>query len=400
MNSLEKKLIAAIGAVVILLIAAGIIAFKALNDAIDVSQEVSNTREILTEVESTLLTLKDAESDQRGYIVAGGDPLKRILSIKEDAKRKIARLRSLSANNDGHREKLASLEPMINKKLDRIHEKISHRTDDELAMAKEAALSDEESRQMDNIGELLGEIKDEEKGALEHRVALSEQSIRNVSISFGSLFILIVALLFLVFFLVKKDLVTQKQLQGRLNELASVDELTTLYNRRELNRCFTSEVERFRRYRQPFALFLLDIDHFKSVNDTYGHPTGDRVLQHVANKIRDGIRSIDVPARWGGEEFGVILPNTKGDEAFAVAERLREKIAREPFEFGRTDDHSGEIPITVSIGISVIEPGESESDLIRTADKALYVAKNEGRNRSVAFEQIDIVQCSGTVIQQ
>jgi diguanylate cyclase (GGDEF)-like protein len=390
-NSLEKKLIAAISAVVLLLVAVGIVAFKALNDSIEVNQQVSNTRETLTEVESTLLTLKDAETDQRSYIAGRNDAIEHFHLTKEETRRKLERLRGLTAHNSRHQERLAKLEPAIRKKLERMTETLSRKRE-AASTAKETEISEEESREMDNIGQLLSEIRSEEQDNLQNHIASSEKSIRNVSISFGGLFFLIVFLLFLVFFLVRRDLVIQKQLHERLLELASLDELTTLYNRRELNRCFKDEQERFRRFGQPFSLLLLDIDHFKAVNDKYGHQIGDRVLKDVANKIRDGIRSIDVPGRFGGEEFAVILPNTKAEGAYVIAERLRQKIAEEPFKFERADETTVEVQVTISIGVSSIEKDETEDDVIRTADAALYQAKNEGRDRTVMFEQIGTLQ--------
>lgn len=394
MNSLEKKLIVAISAVVLLMIAAGIIAFKALNDSIEINQQVSNTREILTEVESTMVTLKDAETDQRDYITGGKTgPLDHFYAVCEDARKKITRLKALTANNANHQARLARVEPAVTKKLDRIHQKIILRADEKASVATEAALSDEESKKMDEIDTMLGEMKAEENGALEQRVATSEEGVRNVTISFASLFILIVALLLLVFFLVKRDVVTQKQLHEKLRELATIDELTGLYTRRELNRCFSDELERFQRYEQPFSLLLLDVDHFKSVNDDHGHQAGDKVLQGVAHRIRSGVRTIDIAGRFGGEEFAVLLPNTNSRDAYVIAERIRCAIAAEPFNVAQPDGTTLKISVTISIGVSLIaEKDETEADMIRTADSALYQAKDEGRDRTVIFEQVAVLQ--------
>jgi len=388
MNSLEKKLILSISAVVLLLVAVGIIAFRALNDSIEISQQVSNTRETLTNVDATLLTLKDAEAYQRRFLEGRGDALEHFHLTREETKRKLSRLKTLTAHNKRHQERLAKLEPEIHKKLDRMNDSVRLRASEGVASAKEKAVSDEELREMDTIIQNLGEIKTEEQATLDQKLASSDASVRNVSLSFGGVFVLILSLLGLVFFLVKREFVIQKQLEKRLRDLASIDELTMLYNRREINRHFKDEEERFRRSGRPFSFLLLDIDHFKSVNDKYGHPIGDKVLQHVANKIRESIRTIDVPGRYGGEEFAVILPDTVGENAYIIAERVRQTVAKAPYVLERDDKSTIEVPVTISIGISSIEKDETEEDVIRTADTALYQAKNAGRDRTVMFRQI------------
>ena len=393
MNSIEKKLLVAIIALVLLLIAGGVIAFRALNDLVGIGQQISNTREILADVETTLSTLDDAVSDQRDYRHTDlADSFEHFLFAKEKTRETLARLNTRTANNPRHIERLATVEPFIQNELDRIRKNIELRKNEGSRTANQALVTGKEEQEFDTIRQLLGAITDEENEVLRSHIAMSGNSMRNIIISMGSIFVLVLALLVLVFFMVRQNCATNRRLEHKLTELATIDELTSLYNRREINRCFSDEVERFRRYKLPFALLMLDIDHFKSVNDNYGHPIGDKVLQYVAGRIRDGVRSIDVPARFGGEEFAVILPNTESHDAFVIAERLRQKIADEPFKFEQKDNQLQEIPITVSIGISVIDTGETVEDVIRTADSALYRAKNEGRDRTVVFEQIATLQ--------
>jgi len=131
----------------------------------------------------------------------------------------------------------------------------------------------------------------------------------------------------------------------------------------------------------------LDIDHFKDVNDAYGHLVGDKVLQWIARILQEAVRSIDRVVRYGGEEFAVVLPETPVTEALQVAERLRQIIVANPFLL-RQDEGSWppQIPITVSIGVAQL-PGDADSGdtLIAAADRALYIAKHQGRNRTVQF---------------
>lgn len=178
-----------------------------------------------------------------------------------------------------------------------------------------------------------------------------------------------------------KDITDQKELEKVLREQAILDGLTGLYNKRALLGILNDEVSRSRRYHRTFMIILLDIDHFKNVNDTYGHPAGDEVLKGVASLIKAGVRSQDKTARYGGEEFAVILPETEAAGGLVVAERLRRLIADHPF---KVRDHRGNevnIAVTVSLGIaSFPRDGDASEALISAVDCALYEAKKRGRN--------------------
>ena len=163
---------------------------------------------------------------------------------------------------------------------------------------------------------------------------------------------------------------------ARLSDAARTDPLTQLPNRRGFRELLDLELERARRGGTPMTVLAGDLDHFKDVNDRSGHHVGDAVLQQVAALLREGVRQIDVPARIGGEEFAVILPGTDAQAAFAVAERLRCHV-RDAFA-------DATVPITISFGIaSHPMHAETAASLVRTADEALYGAKESGRNRSV-----------------
>lgn len=166
---------------------------------------------------------------------------------------------------------------------------------------------------------------------------------------------------------------------ARLEHLAQTDPLTGLPNRRVLVERLAAEVERSKRYGTQVSILLLDIDHFKRVNDGHGHLVGDEVLVGIAQLLRLAVRAVDVVARYGGEEFVVILPETAPEGATTFAERVRERVAEHPFP-----DPSGRtLRLTTSIGIATF-PGpriDSVEDLVARADEALYRAKAEGRNR-------------------
>ena len=163
------------------------------------------------------------------------------------------------------------------------------------------------------------------------------------------------------------------RLRAEFEHIASHDPLTQVLTRRVFMDACTQELARCRRHGRSMALLLLDIDHFKAINDTHGHQTGDQVLVDFSRRIAGLLRRPDLLARFGGEEFVLLLPETSQEEAVAVAERILARVA-EPAE--------GLPPITVSIGVATNRPDEAEIDaLLARADRALYKAKDEGRNR-------------------
>ncbi|MEB3187761.1 MAG: diguanylate cyclase [bacterium] len=173
---------------------------------------------------------------------------------------------------------------------------------------------------------------------------------------------------------------------ARLYEMATVDALTKLYIRRHFEQRLTEEVRRAIRYQAPLSLMLIDIDHFKKFNDTYGHAVGDEVLRHVAGVIRRNVREdLDIPARYGGEEMLVLMPETVCEGGVMLAERVRAAI--EATELRGPKGES--LRVTVSIGVASL-PGDAltEEDLMERADQAMYVSKREGRNRVTRFDEL------------
>jgi diguanylate cyclase (GGDEF)-like protein/hemerythrin-like metal-binding protein len=158
-----------------------------------------------------------------------------------------------------------------------------------------------------------------------------------------------------------------------MEQLASTDLLTSAWNRRHFEQAVEGEVHRSTRYGHPMTLILLDIDHFKRINDSFGHPVGDQVIREVASCILSAIRLSDSLTRWGGEEFLVLMPNTGISHAIALAERIRESIAAHEFV--------GIGQITASLGLAEYIPSEPRDAWLDRADRAMYRAKNQGRNR-------------------
>ncbi len=166
-----------------------------------------------------------------------------------------------------------------------------------------------------------------------------------------------------------------------VKNLSMIDELTGLFNRRHLFNIGRREFSRAHRFSRPLTVIMFDLDHFKQVNDTYGHRIGDQVLHGVAQRCLDNLREVDVLARYGGEEFTVILPETHIKAGVVAAERLRHTVEHKPFA-----TLAGRISITISLGVAELQSKMgSFEDLLEAADQALYQAKQSGRNRVVAF---------------
>lgn len=176
----------------------------------------------------------------------------------------------------------------------------------------------------------------------------------------------------------------------QMEKMAITDGLTGLFNHRYFQESLFKEIERAERYNEKLSLLLIDIDHFKKINDTYGHPVGDKVLKEVAKILFSTIRTVDIAARYGGEEFAVILTNTGGKGALDTAERIRGIIEQHKFNIGNAS-----LKVTASIGAALFpedgglpEDGGRQRLLISKADGALYLAKQDGRNRAYLYKDV------------
>ncbi|MFO8155760.1 MAG: sensor domain-containing diguanylate cyclase [Pseudomonadota bacterium] len=173
-----------------------------------------------------------------------------------------------------------------------------------------------------------------------------------------------------------KDVTERVEMEKQLERLAVTDSLTGLPNRLRFEQLLESEVERSGRYGHPLALIMLDIDHFKSINDIHGHDAGDDILCAFADEVSAHIRQSDTLARWGGEEFMLLAPETDYADALALAEKIRQRLEEKTFSIDE--------PVTASFGVAVLHPDEKPKQLVKRADLALYRAKEQGRNRVVS----------------
>lgn len=180
----------------------------------------------------------------------------------------------------------------------------------------------------------------------------------------GALLLLFTIIVLLVLYVVKQNRL--------LNALSQTDTLTGLLNRRVLMDKINDEVLKYNRYGTPFTILFIDVDHFKMINDSYGHDKGDRVLKIIASLMNQHTRDTDICVRWGGEEFMILAPNTDLDNGIKLAENFRTIIENYDFNLGKK--------VTVSIGVSSMKKGLDKETLVKMADNALYLAKENGRN--------------------
>ncbi len=184
----------------------------------------------------------------------------------------------------------------------------------------------------------------------------------------------------MLLFLVGVLLMASERVRAEFEHMATFDSLTGALNRRVLQLAGEQELLRWQRHAHPFAVLLIDIDHFKQINDRYGHQVGDEVLKRMAHTLRQPLRKTDLLARYGGEEFLVLLPVTDGATALELGERVRAAVHAMP-------NDPASCPCTISVGVSALGQGDTSFDqLVARADLALYRAKNEGRNRVVWYD--------------
>lgn len=205
---------------------------------------------------------------------------------------------------------------------------------------RQSALADELQRERDGLAERVSE-------------ATEELRLRNQALS--------------------DEIERRAKVETELLVLAVTDPLTQLYNRRKLRQDMDIAIAADRRYRTGLAFILCDVDHFKSINDQYGHETGDAVLKQLAKQLRQHTRESDTVARWGGEEFAILTALADRAKAQALAEKLRQILAASVFPLDRS--------VTASFGVALLTAEDTAETLIRRADQALYAAKGAGRNR-------------------
>jgi len=221
-------------------------------------------------------------------------------------------------------------------------------------------------------------------GTLTARLRLSkvDEELRRVLLDNVALMVVLATLSGLLLFVLSERLVLKPiaKLNEKLEGLVRTDALTGLWNRRHLTENLGLHFALARRGNRKLAFAMLDVDHFKTYNDTYGHPAGDEVLKSLAEILRERVRQTDIACRYGGEEFAILFPDTGSASAYKVCEELRQKMQGAVFPGAKEGD---EVQVTASVGVAELSGEMSDpSELVRLADKALYAAKQAGRNRT------------------
>ncbi len=389
MKSIEKRLVVGIISILLILIGVSALAYRSMVELFETATRVAHAHEVLTELKDTLSMLRDAHTSGREYVITGEESyLEPYMNAVAGIEQHLTRLKRLLADNVDQQGRLTAAESLISIGFADLNQMIDARASPSPATAQPQVLMKQGKQHMDDLRRLFAEIENQENEPLQRRIAESEVGIQRTAVAFVAAVLLLFALLFLIYNLVRRDIAARARLETALRGLATHDELTGLYNRREMNHRLAEEVVRCQRYRRPLSLVLLDIDHFKAINDTYGHQVGDEVLRWVASLLRANARPVDMPARFGGEEFAIILPEITREEAFTAAERFRQQIAAQPFRWARDDEQPLEIPITLSAGAAELwsDDDHPEAALVAAADKALYQAKHEGRNRTCVLD--------------
>jgi len=193
--------------------------------------------------------------------------------------------------------------------------------------------------------------------------------------------VIILILLFWVFYL-HKEIKKRKKIENRLKVISSLDPLTGISNRFKINQTLLEQIEYSKRHDTPLSIIFFDIDHFKKINDTYGHIVGDKILKDLTKLIKNNLRKYDVFGRWGGEEFIIILPNTDINQAIEVAAKLKEKIKKHHFPKVKR--------LTCSFGVTSLREDDDLTSLLNRADILMYEAKKRGRDRIIADSYLEI----------
>ncbi|RYD56933.1 MAG: diguanylate cyclase [Sphingomonadales bacterium] len=341
-----------------------------------------HTMQVLLVAERLRSAANEALRGERGYLITG-DP--NFLEPYENGSRTAPgvarRLRELTQDNPGQHPMTSSLDVQLKRYLDVIGQTVALARQGKTAEAVASVKTGAGRREIEALTSVINRIEAEERRLLTEREAANAYAAKASELADYAL-----AALALVFLLIvawaglraSQARMDTLRMEEKLRHAATTDELTGLLNRRAFLAALDVEILRSARSGSPLALALVDLDHFKSVNDRFGHAGGDEVLRRFAETARGAMRTSDIIGRLGGEEFAVLMPETDQVQSGIAGERLRDTIARR-----RVVLSTGALcPVTISVGVAHYKPGEKRDRLIIRADEALYDAKDSGRNRT------------------
>lgn len=373
--------IAALAALALLLGLASWQARQAAWERNDAEMWSDHTRDVLLVTDEAKVEALSAIRGERGYLLTRDA---KFLAPFEEARvrlpKKIYHLRELTRDNPEQRILTEQLSEQSDRYLETMASLIALTQAGDAPVALDAVKAGVGRNMIEAILHTLGRIEQNERALLDERQARAAaafaKSDRFQALLSGMGFLLLLAVALAANYLrraVDREAVVRRELQ----RLASSDELTGLANRREFLGALDRELATARRTGRPLALALIDIDHFKRVNDTHGHPAGDAVIRAVAELASGAMRGGDLVGRVGGEEFAILLPDTPVDAAWDACERLRIGLAKRDISLPQ----GAQVKVTLSCGVTAARREDTAASLIGQADKALYEAKNGGRDR-------------------
>ena len=341
----------------------------------------SHAIEVLQTADEIEIAALNAIRGERGYLLTGDARFLEPLEIAKPAgSASTARLIRLVEDSPAQAALSQGVDRKFNGLIKRVESIVSLHDEGKHSEALNRVGDGEDRQAIEAIVADLKQIEAHETAILQKRTLNAQQQADASQLYQYLLSAIGLALMVLAGFAalaVRRSVEAERRIRNELRRIAMTDELTGLANRREFMASLERAMASARRNRRPLSLALLDIDHFKRVNDNYGHPSGDAVIRSVALTAVDIMRGQDTVGRIGGEEFAIVLPDCSGTDAFAACERLRLAIREADLEMETGDA----ISVTLSTGIATFSPNDSPETIIARADAALYDAKNGGRDQ-------------------
>jgi diguanylate cyclase (GGDEF)-like protein len=374
--SYEIKAAAAGLAVCLLGISAAV--YRASTRLVENARWVAHTHDVLTQLEATATGVSEAETELRGFLLTDQESYLAPYSAGlTETRRRLQAVRRFTSDNPRQQARIEKLEPLILHRLDLLDALLKIGHDQGFGAARRILTFDHGPQYLDEIRQGIQEMEHEEQDVLASRFAQQESGSRRlqwmVVLSCAAALFLLCVSMAVVF----HDLSTVEAAFRTAKYNVAHDTLTGLASRHSLMVQLDFAIAQTAHTGQPLSVCICDIDQFKSINDTHGHASGDEILASFGKLVRAGIRNGDIAGRLGGDEFCIVLPNTGGDRAGPLMERLRERW--ELLEYHSPDGRT--FSVTASFGVVQHGGERSAKALLHTADKALYCAKGEGRNR-------------------
>jgi diguanylate cyclase (GGDEF)-like protein len=352
--------------------------YRASTTLVENARWVGHTHDILSQLEATATRVTEAQVELRGFLLTDQESyLTPYSNGLMETRFRLKALRRLTTDNPRQQARLDKLQPLVLRRLDLLDDFLKLGHEQGFQAARRVLAFDRSPQYMDEIRQSIAEMQHEEQELLASRFSQQESSSRRlqkmVFLSCGAaLFLLFVSLA-----IVLHDLSAVEEAFQNANYRVAHDSLTGLASRHSLMVQLDFAIGNAARSHQPLSVCICDIDRFKTINDTYGHTAGDEILAGFGKLVHAGIRTGDIAGRLGGDEFCMVLPNTRVDQAGQLMERLRG-------QWERLEYHSPEgsaFSVTASFGVVQLNGEKSAKALLHAADKALYCAKGDGRNR-------------------